>query len=78
MKERAKVYYTIEKHNNIWTVWRNAERNNSCGCYGLFSGALKECKQYASDNKIRIKGGKKNILVQLPTYTQLSKRRIYG
>ena len=73
--KKDKVYYTIENHNNIWTVWRNAECDKSCGCYGLFSGTLKECKNYASEKHIRIKGGRANVLLQFPSYIELAKRR---
>ncbi len=60
MKEN--IYYTIEKVREIWVVWKNVEikkkDRGSYGSYNLFSGTLKDCKKYAGENKLRIKGGK--------------------
>ena len=68
------IYYSIEKRNDKWAVWRNAEKEHSVGCYGLFSGTLRECVRYAKENKIRIKGGRKNLADELPTWRELLKK----
>lgn len=69
------VYYTIEKHNDIYTLWKNVEikkeNKGSFGCYGLISGTLKKCKEYASKNGIRVKGRR---IGEIPTWKQLRKR----
>ena len=74
---KDKVYYTIEKHNKGWVVWLNVDKEKSSYCRGLFTGSVRECVNYARDNKLRIKGGTKNIVDNLPTWKELMKKHGY-
>lgn len=69
---KNKLYYTIEKHKEKgWVVWLNVEKEKSFYNRGLFTGSIRECVKYARDNKLRIKGGVKNIDDRLPTWREL-------
>ena len=68
---KDKVYYTIERHKKGWVVWLNVEKEHSSYNRGLFTGTVRECVKFASDNKLRIKGGRKNIVDDLPTWKEL-------
>ena len=54
------IWYTIEKHNNIYTVWRNKEQygeknKGGYGSLGLYSNkSKKKCLEYCKENKIRV------------------------
>ena len=53
-------YYTIEKHNNCYTVWLNQEwyelnKWGSGGCLGLYTADTKKrCLEYCKQHKITI------------------------
>ena len=59
---KSNVYYTIEKQNDVYVLWKNIETNNgdcgSFGCYNICEGKLKTCRMYANENNIKVKGGK--------------------
>ena len=63
-----RIYYTIESSKEIknqFVLWKNTEiiKNSigSYGCFKVFRGLKKDIKKYCKDNKIRIKGGIKNV-----------------
>lgn len=53
-----KVWYTIEKVDNMWIVWKNArsksEDRGSEYCRGIFkSTERKDCVEYCKKNNIK-------------------------
>lgn len=53
------VWYTIEKNNNGYTVWRNQESiekdKGGGGCLGIYTGRTKkECLQYCKEHNIKL------------------------
>ena len=68
---KDKVYYTIENNNNHWVVWLNVEKEHSCYCRGLFAGSVRQCVKYAKENKLRIKGGTRNLADKIPTWREV-------
>lgn len=49
------IYYTLEKNNGKWVVWKNSERERSFGCIGIFdSNSKKECQEYCKKNNIKL------------------------
>lgn len=58
-----KIWYTLERANGIWTIWKNKERilkgRGGFGCSKVYSSSEKEdCLNYAEINKIKLKRGK--------------------
>jgi hypothetical protein len=53
------VWYTLERANHIWTVWKNKEQDNeNHGGYGssrIYSSFSKDdCLDFCKENKIKI------------------------
>ena len=49
------IYYTLERNNGKWVVWKNSEHERSSGCMGLFeSESKKECIEYCKKQNIKI------------------------
>ena len=56
---KIEVWYTIEKHNGIWTVWKNKEHKEadkgSYGSLGIYSAKTKkDCLYYCQLNNIKL------------------------
>ena len=51
------IYYTIEKHNGIWTVWKNIE-SHGVGCYGVYTpletNTKKACQEWCKERGLKI------------------------
>jgi len=53
------IYYTLEKNNGKWVVWKNSERERSCGSTSVFkSEKKKNCEAYCRENNINIQKNK--------------------
>jgi len=55
-----KIWYTIEKSTNGYTIWENKEKlyNNHgrCGCKKIYTSInRKECIEYCKNNNIKVK-----------------------
>lgn len=54
----SRKYYTIESHHGSYVVWVNTEsirsEIGSKGCYGIFRGTYKECKNFCKENNIKV------------------------
>ena len=51
-----KVWYTIEKSSNGYTVWMNKESKQSMGSLGIYTAKKKkECIEYCKENDIKVK-----------------------
>jgi hypothetical protein len=49
------IYYTLEKNNDKWVVWKNVEKDRSCGSIGIYKSVSKlECKEYCKENDIKL------------------------
>lgn len=52
-------WYTLEKNNNIWTIWYNKEVDNGYGSLGLYSSKRKkDCVDYCRKNNIKLEKGR--------------------
>ena len=56
--ENKEVWYTIEKRNNIWIVWRNVDKKHGdmgvIGSRRLFSSIKRiDCVNWCKDNNIK-------------------------
>jgi len=50
-----KVYYTIEKHHGLYTIWKNIE-DHGMGCFGIYTSELKkDCIEYAKEHNLKIR-----------------------
>lgn len=51
------IFYTIEKHNGLWTVWKNIE-SHGVGCYGVFTpldkNTKKACIEWCKEKGLKI------------------------
>ena len=57
------IWYTIEKNNNKWTVWKNTmiwNKTHGCGgCKGIFSStSRKDCIEYCKENNLKVSRAK--------------------
>jgi len=53
MKE--KTWYTLEKHHNLWTIWKHHESNHSVGVWGIKTDEDKKaCEEYAKEHNIKL------------------------
>ena len=57
------IYYTIEKHNGLWTVWKNIE-DHGFGCYGIYTplenNTKETCQEWCKERGIKIGKRKKS------------------
>ncbi len=59
--KKIKVWYKIEHHNKLWTVWKYKEGEHSFGSLGIYTASKKEdCIEYCKQNKITL-NRKENI-----------------
>lgn len=61
---KAKEWYTLEKANGLWTIWKNTEvekaSGGSGGCKAIYKSQNKQDSvNYCKENKIKL-GGNKN------------------
>ena len=55
-----RIEYTLEKHHNLWTIWRTTY-DHGIGFYGIFSDENpKECKKWAKERGIELGKHKKS------------------
>ena len=51
---KSKVWYTLEKHHVLWTIWKNVE-GHGLGCTGIYtSEKKKDFLDYAEENGIKL------------------------
>ena len=51
-----KIWYTIEKSSNGYTVWRNKVGKQSMGSNRIYTSKnKKDCIEYCKENNIKIK-----------------------
>ena len=53
-EERNYLFYTIEKDEEGYIVFRIRKTFNAIGFRPIYSGTYKECKKYCKDHKIEI------------------------
>lgn len=52
---KKKIWYTLEKHHNLWTVWKHHEEGHSVGFWGIFTDETKKkCLEFIKENKIKL------------------------
>ena len=57
---KSEKYYTIEKHFNLWTLWKNVFNGNGCICIGKYTAdSKKKCLDWAKEHNIKIGRNKK-------------------
>ena len=54
LEERNYLFYTIEKDEEGYVVFRIRKTFQAIGFRPIYSGTYKECKKYCKDNKIEI------------------------
>lgn len=51
------IYYTIEKHNGLWTVWKNIE-DHGMGFIGIYTpldkNTKKACLEWCKEKGLKI------------------------
>lgn len=58
------IYYTLEKNNGKWIVWKNSVRERSFGSAGIFKALKKsECENWCKENNITIPNRKKKWMI---------------
>lgn len=64
-----KVEYSIKKHDKKYVIWKDVEitkeQKGSYGCYNIYSGTLKKCREYAKKHRIRIKRNNSLLKISL-------------
>lgn len=50
-----KIYYTLEKNQDKWVIWKNVESERTFSCFNQFSGKKNNCKTYCRENNIKLR-----------------------
>ena len=48
------IYYTIEKTDNTYRVWKNTNINNGFAFKSIFTGTKQACVKYCQNNNIEV------------------------